>query len=113
MGSDGELRKAPEDAYWYLERQASKIPEGWHVIGPDPHTPVAGDEQPAEDWFAKDVAEHTWASPSAACTPPSSGSGSGPTGTSPRLPAVSAPCTRRLRSAPRTPPAQAAAPAPT
>ncbi|MGP4027294.1 hypothetical protein [Actinomadura sp. 3N407] len=49
---------APEDAYWYLERQASKIPEGWHVIGPDPHTPVAGAQQPAEDWFAEDVAEH-------------------------------------------------------
>ena len=54
---------SPEDAYWYLERQAAKIPDGWHIIGPDPHTRVAAPEQPAEDWYAEDwyaedVAEH-------------------------------------------------------
>lgn len=49
---------APEDAYWYLERQAHKIPEGWHVIGPTPHERVAPPEQPTEDWFVADAAEH-------------------------------------------------------
>lgn len=49
---------APEDAYWYLERQAAKIPPGWHIIGPDPHTRVADPHQPADDWYAEDVAQH-------------------------------------------------------
>lgn len=26
---------APETGEWYLERQAAKIPAGWHVVGPD------------------------------------------------------------------------------
>lgn len=31
----------PTDPHDYLERQAAKIPAGWHVVGPDPQTPVA------------------------------------------------------------------------
>lgn len=46
------------DAYWYLERQAAKLPEGWHVLGPDPHTRVADPEQPADDWYSEDAAAH-------------------------------------------------------
>lgn len=29
------------DPHEWLERQAAKIPPGWHVLGPDPHTRVA------------------------------------------------------------------------
>lgn len=29
------------DPHAWLERQAAKIPPGWHVLGPDPHTRVA------------------------------------------------------------------------
>lgn len=49
---------APEDAYWYLERQAAKIPEGWHIIGPSIHERVADPDQPVEDWSVADAAEH-------------------------------------------------------
>jgi hypothetical protein len=31
---------SPNDPHWYLERQAAKIPAGWHIIGPDLQTPV-------------------------------------------------------------------------
>lgn len=45
------------DPHDWLERQAAKIPDGWHVLGADPHHPVPTQER-GEEWTSAQVLDY-------------------------------------------------------